>query len=62
MADIKTCVVCGAASHRGDWINKSGDYVACDSHSTEQLANAVKKAVAPPAPAVTKASVTIPKV
>lgn len=62
MASLKTCVVCGMQSHRSDWILKSGNFVACDNHSKDELALAVKKAMAPapPPPAVTKAPVGKP--
>ncbi len=43
----KFCVVCGAGSHRGDWINKTGNFVACDFHSKDELAVAVAKAMKP---------------
>jgi hypothetical protein len=55
--ELRTCVVCGAASHRSDWINKLGNEVACDHHTKEEVAKAValkaqaSKAVAPAAPA-----------
>jgi hypothetical protein len=42
--ELKTCVVCGAGSHRTDWINKSGNEVACDSHSKDEVARAIVKA------------------
>jgi hypothetical protein len=59
---MKTCVVCGASSHRTDWVNKMGDYVACDSHSRVEMGDAVKKAMAPPsAVPVAKTTVAIPK-
>lgn len=45
----KICVVCGAASHRTDWINKSGNFVACDSHSKDEVAKAVAQATKAPA-------------
>lgn len=48
--ETKFCVVCGQGSTRTDWINKSGDYVACDNHTAAQVAQAVSKATAPPAP------------
>lgn len=59
---LKTCVVCGAASHRDSWINKLGDEVACDSHSKDEVAGAVRakanvKPVAP-APAAETSAVT----
>jgi hypothetical protein len=42
MADeTKACVVCGAASHREDWINKQGNFVACDSHTPAKFQRAV---------------------
>jgi hypothetical protein len=44
MAALQTCVVCGAGSHRTDWINKSGGFVACDSHSKDEVAKAVAAA------------------
>jgi hypothetical protein len=43
---VKTCVVCGFASHRTDWINKQGDYVACDSHAVGEFQRAVANAQA----------------
>lgn len=46
-SEIKYCVVCGNGSHRTDWINKSGNFVACDSHSKDEVAKAVAKASAP---------------
>jgi len=33
----KACVVCGLGSHRAIWINKSGEYVACDHHSQAEI-------------------------
>jgi hypothetical protein len=44
MAALQTCVVCGAGSHRTDWINKSGNFVACDSHSKDEVAKAAAAA------------------
>ena len=41
------CVVCGTGSDRTDWINKSGNFVACDSHLGAEIARAVAKAQAP---------------
>ena len=43
----RICVVCGQGSHRTDWINKSGNFVACDNHSSGEVARAVAKAQAP---------------
>lgn len=43
MSDFKVCVVCGAGSHRKDWINVSGDEVACDFHTKEDIARATDK-------------------
>jgi hypothetical protein len=40
---IRTCVVCGNQSHRLDWIQKSGDYVACDWHTKDDVSKAVGK-------------------
>lgn len=47
MADLKTCICCGAQSHRDDWIMKSGSYVACDRHSDDEMKDAIAKAEAP---------------
>jgi hypothetical protein len=59
--EVKTCVVCGFASHRTDWIRTSGDYVACDIHSVDEMNKAIvsaKKAVAKePTPANAQKSV-----
>ena len=41
MRELKTCVVCGMASHRTDWLRVSGDYVACDRHSMEEMSDAI---------------------
>lgn len=50
----KVCVVCGAASHRVDWINKQGGFVACDSHSAGEFQRAIAVLQqATPAPAST---------
>ena len=51
-AGIKYCVVCGAGSHRKDWVNKVGNSVACDSHSRDEVARAVAASTtkAPSAP------------
>ena len=51
----QNCVVCGQGSDRTDWINKSGNFVACDNHSSGEVARAIAKAqasapVAPAAP------------
>lgn len=57
------CVVCGAGSHRSDWINKLGDYVACDSHSKQELADAVASktsSAAPPAKPLTPVATQAP--
>lgn len=49
MAELKACVVCGEASHRDSWKNVAKDKngnevaVACDHHSTAEVAEAVKK-------------------
>ncbi len=44
---IKYCVVCGAGSHRTDWINKggvgAGAYVACDKHTASEISAALAK-------------------
>lgn len=40
------CVVCGAGSHRADWANKSGQYVACDDHTTEEVQKAIAEVTA----------------
>jgi len=40
---LRTCVVCGHQSHRLDWIKKSGDFVACDFHSNDEISKAVAK-------------------
>jgi hypothetical protein len=40
---LRTCVVCGNQSHRADWINKSGDFVACDFHTKDELSRAISK-------------------
>lgn len=45
--DIKYCVVCGGGSHRTNWVLKSGNFVACDSHSKDEFLAAMKKAQAP---------------
>lgn len=47
MPDIQTCVVCGAQSHRTDWIKKLLGFVGCDSHSDTEMKDAVAKASAP---------------
>jgi hypothetical protein len=51
--DVRFCVVCGNGSHRKDWVNKSGNFVACDHHTKDEfskaLTEAVKKTEAPPA-------------
>lgn len=54
MADLLVCVCCGAASHRTDWINKSGKSVACDKHSKSEFASAVAKVGAPVPPVTTQ--------
>jgi hypothetical protein len=41
MPDERKCVVCGAKSHREDWINKSGNEVACDQHTAAEVAKAI---------------------
>ena len=46
--ETKVCVVCGQGSTRTDWINKSGNFVACDSHLGAEIARAVAKAQATP--------------
>jgi len=38
----KRCVVCSLGSHRLDWA--SVEYPACDSHSKDEVANAIKAA------------------
>jgi hypothetical protein len=47
-ASEKFCVVCGAGSHRTDWVNKttvSGkDFVACDQHTKEEFNKAITAA------------------
>jgi hypothetical protein len=48
------CIVCGAGSHRTDWIKKSQpqdkvQYVACDYHTDKEVNDAVKEQSAPPA-------------
>jgi len=49
MADVtKVCVVCGAESHRDDWINKQGEFVACDSHTAGEFSSAIAKTKATP--------------
>lgn len=48
---LRTCVVCGAQSHRTDWINKVEGYVACDWHKGVEFAKAVATAKAPAPPA-----------
>lgn len=40
-SEEKFCVVCGAGSHRDDWAKQAGP-VACDSHSKDEVAAAVK--------------------
>lgn len=40
-SEEKFCVVCGAGSHRDDWAKQTGP-VACDSHSKDEVAAAVK--------------------
>jgi hypothetical protein len=67
---MKHCIVCGAGSHRTDWIKKFavGDtqYVACDYHTDQECEAAITKAESalaaekanaakPPAPAAAKA-------
>jgi hypothetical protein len=47
MAEEKTCVVCGMSSHRTDWVNKSGNYVACDNHTPDEFTAAMNAAKAP---------------
>ena len=56
------CVVCGMGSDRTDWINKSGNFVACDNHSKDEVPRAVAKAqaVKPVAPAPATKGVPIP--
>ncbi len=54
----RTCIVCGMASHRSDWINKLEKFVACDFHKKDEVASAVAKTKATPAAA---APVTVPK-
>jgi hypothetical protein len=58
----QNCVVCGQGSNRTDWINKSGNFVACDSHSSGEVARAVAKvqAVKLVAPAPPTKGVPIP--
>jgi hypothetical protein len=47
MADVtKACVVCGAESHRDVWINVSGNYVACDNHSKDEVNKAISAQLA----------------
>jgi hypothetical protein len=45
------CIVCGAKSHRDDWINKyevdGKSFVACDSHPEEECISAIEKALTP---------------
>lgn len=36
----KRCVVCGTGSHRVDW--QSVEFPACDSHSKDEIADAIK--------------------
>lgn len=48
MAELKFCVVCGEGSHREKWKNTSGEFVACDQHTTGEIAEAVKLAKAAP--------------
>lgn len=48
---VQKCVVCGAASHRTDWINKGNGYVACDNHTPAQITTATQ-AKAAPTPAI----------
>lgn len=38
----RNCIVCGAGSHRAVWLNTQGEYVACDGHSKDEVAGAVK--------------------
>lgn len=38
---LQTCIVCGMQSHRTDWINKQGDYVACDRHQKAEFQRAI---------------------
>jgi len=38
----KRCVVCGSGSHRVDW--QSIEYPACDSHTKDEVADAIKAA------------------
>ena len=40
---LRTCVVCKMQSHRIDWVKKSGNFVACDFHSSDDIAKAVSK-------------------
>jgi hypothetical protein len=54
-SDLQVCVVCGAGSHRTDWLNKLNGFVACDNHSKADFVKAVQaaqapKPVTPPAP------------
>lgn len=42
-AGVQYCVVCGAGSHRTDWKNKVGKYVACDSHAANEVKDAAAK-------------------
>ena len=43
----QTCIVCGMQSHRTDWINKSGAFVACDRHTPAEMQAAISRPVVP---------------
>lgn len=47
-AELRNCVVCGLGSHRTDWVRRAkvGNvlYVACDSHTDQELMAAVNAA------------------
>lgn len=53
-AILRTCIVCGAKSHRLDW--QQAQYPACDSHSKAEVQAAIVKASTPAASQAAKAS------
>lgn len=44
MAETVYCIVCGQGSSRDDWQGKPNP--ACDSHTKQEIADAIKKASA----------------
>jgi len=59
MSEPFYCVVCGQGSHRKDWASLKNP--ACDSHSKEQIAQAIAAKNPTPAPPVSPGPVLVPK-